>query len=389
MPTAKTFDDLFDSGPFPHFHKSLGLFRPVGLNIRMRAVMTVLIGWFPLLVIVAAESIKVPSSIGSFLTDVGIHARSLIAAPLLIISEGITIGRLEAIVRHFVTAGLIEERDRPGVRSLFASTRSLTNSTLPEIVAIISAYLIAFVLFQNLWLLVLRPWAISNGVGPTFSVAGWWYIFVSMPLLLILFFGWLWRIILWSRFLINVSRFPLRLVAAHPDRASGLKFLNASLFAFMPIAFTLSVIAAGSAANRILHQGATIEDLQKIVVGLVVFVLVLFVSPLLVFIVNLRHQKVTGVFSYGELADKVGRQFEDKWLDNYEKFGSGALEATDFSATTDLYQVVANVHEMKALPFELRALVALVVTTLLPFIPVVMMMIPIKQLAQEVIKLLV
>jgi hypothetical protein len=85
----------------------------------------------------------------------------------------------------------------------------------------------------------------------------------------------------------------------------------------------------------------------------------------------------------------VGRQFEDKWLDNYEKFGSGALEATDFSATTDLYQVVANVHDMKALPFELRALLALVVTTLLPFIPVVMMMIPIKQLAQEVIKLLV
>jgi hypothetical protein len=65
----------------------------------MRAVMTVLIGWFPLLVIVAAESIKVPSSMWSFLNDVGIHARSLIAAPLLIISEGMTILRL-ALADH-------------------------------------------------------------------------------------------------------------------------------------------------------------------------------------------------------------------------------------------------------------------------------------------------
>jgi len=229
----------------------------------------------------------------------------------------------------------------------------------------------------------------ANGTGPGLSVAGFWYVFVSMPLLVILFFGWLWRIMLWGRFLFKVSRLNLHLIAAHPDRASGLKFLDSSLMAFMPIAFTLGVVAAGSVANRVLHQGAPIESLNKTVIGLAVCVLVMFVGPLLVFVLKLHHNKVKGVFSYGELADGVGRQFEHRWLANYDKFASGALEATDFSATTDLYQVVANVYEMKIVPFELKSLIILIIVTLLPFIPVVLMFIPLKRVADELLKLLV
>ena len=120
-----------------------------------------------------------------------------------------------------------------------------------------------------------------------------------------------------------------------------------------------------------------------------VFVLLLFVGPLLVFTYKLQRQKVAGIFSYGALAENVGRQFEHKWLENYDKYSAGALEATDFSATTDLYGVVANVHEMKNVPFDLVGLVSLAVTTLLPFIPVLLMTMPIKQILQEAMKLLV
>ena len=85
----------------------------------------------------------------------------------------------------------------------------------------------------------------------------------------------------------------------------------------------------------------------------------------------------------------MGRQFEKKWLKNYGQFGAEALESQNFSATTDLYQIVANVHEMKLVPFELRALVCLVVATLLPFIPVVLMTIPMKEIMTELARLLV
>jgi hypothetical protein len=113
------------------------------------------------------------------------------------------------------------------------------------------------------------------------------------------------------------------------------------------------------------------------------------VGPLLIFVFKLHAKKVEGIYSYGALADDVGRQFEEKWLTNYQESRSGALEAPDFSATTDLYQIVSNVHDMKLFPFELRAVVSLIVAAVLPFVPVVLMMMPIKLNVTELARLLV
>jgi hypothetical protein len=388
MSTVDQVDSLFGRGPFPHFQRSLGLFRPVGTNIIPRAFTCVVVGWFPLLALVCVTSTPRWASVWSFITDFGTHARSLIAAPLFILCEPSCLKRLAAIVNHFVKARVIERNDMARFDELVASNRSLINGTLAEVVAILAAYTIAFVLVRHLPALGMRPWYLT-GDGTTMSLAGWWYSFVSLPLLLILFFGWLWRILLWGRFLIRVSTMKLRLIAAHPDRASGLKFLNSSLVAFLPLAFTFGVITAGATANQVFYKNASVDNIQMTVGGLIVIVLLLFVGPLLIFVFKLHAKKVEGIYTYGSLADDVGRQFEEKWLRNYDEFPAAALEAPDFSATTDLYQVVANVHEMKLFPFELRAVLSLVAAALLPFIPVVLMMMPIKSIVTELAKLLV
>jgi hypothetical protein len=180
----------------------------------------------------------------------------------------------------------------------------------------------------------------------------------------------------------------LRLISAHPDRASGLKFLNSELFAFMPLAFTLGVIAAGSVVNRVVYYGVSWGDIQKTIIGLLIVVLVLFVGPLLIFSFNLHLEKVSGIFRYGQLADALGREFERKWLENSEKVNEGALEATDFSATTDLYQIVSNVYQMAIVPFELRTLISLFVSTLLPFVPVLVMTVPFNVIVKDLLSLL-
>lgn len=389
MTTAATVETLFDSGPFPHFQKSLGLLTPVGFNVSSRATVTVLIGWLPLVVLVLAEHLRGQVSFFSFLTDYGVHARSLIAAPLLIMSEPICLRRLENIAVYFVRSGIVQEQDRRFFAELAMSTRSLMSSTFAEVVAIVLAYAIGLLLIRYAHLIALPPWYVVGGSESKISWAAWWYALVSMPLLLILFFGWLWRVILWGRFLIRVAKLKLCLISAHPDLTAGLKFLNSSLFAFMPVAFTFGVVVAGSAANRVAYQGATVDAFQNTVGGLLVFVLVLFVGPLLVFAMKLHRQKVQGIFTYGALADDVGRQFENKWIANYDKYAGVALESSDFSATTDLYQVVSNVHEMHVLPFDVKGLLSLMVSALLPFIPVVLMMVPIRQIIKEAARLLV
>ena len=389
MTTAGRIESLFEGGPFPHFQKSLGLFRPVGFNVTSRAAVSVLIGWFPLIILVLAEDLHGEISVFSFLTDYGVHARSLVAAPLLIMSETLCLRRLEDVAVYFVRSGTVQPQDRSFFSELAVSTRSLMNSTAAEILALLLAYAIGWFLIRYVHFIALPPWYLAQGTGRTISWAGWWYALVSMPLLLMLFLGWMWRVILWSRFLIRVARLKLHLISVHPDRTAGLRFLNSSLFAFMPVAFTFGVVVAGSAANRVAYQGATIDVLQKSVGGLLIFVLLLFVGPLLVFVLKLHRQKVAGIFSYGALAEGVGRQFESKWLADYDKHAAGALESPDFSATTDLYQIVSTVHEMRIVPFDLRGVLGLTVSALLPFIPVVLMMIPIKQILKEVARLLV
>ncbi len=380
---------LFAHGPFPHVHRSLNFFRPVGERVLPRAVVAMLVGWVPLVFLVAIENFQNHISLNSFLTDFGVHARSLLAAPLLILAEIPCLSRLGEIVRYFLSSGLIDEEDKPRFKQLVESSRSLMNSTLAEVLALLLAYATAALLLRYVNELHVRPWYVTGSSTGEPSLAGWWYVLVSVPLLLVLFFGWLWRVLLWGRFLIKVAKMKLCLIASHPDRTSGLKFLNSSLFAFSPVAFTIGVVGAGAAATRVQYLGLTLEGIEKTIGGLLIFVFVLFVGPLMLFVFKLHRTKMIGIFEYGGLAEGVGRMFEQKWLHNYNNYANGSLEATDFSATTDLYGIVSNVHEMRVLPFDLRGLLTLAVCTLLPFIPVVLMTIPLKKFLEEILKFLV
>ena len=383
--TSRTSGPLFETGPFPNFQRALGLFRPVGVNVTTRAAVCIVLGWLPLVVLVLLQSRSHPSNVYSFFTDFAVHARSLLAAPLFIFCEPFCLGALDKIARHFIKTELVEGNDRIRFNGYVESTRRLINSLTAEVVCILAVYaiVIAFVVYVPPE--VYPEWFFKDG---SLSWAGGWGMFVSIPLLLIIFFAWLWRILLWGRFLFRTSRLHLRLIAAHPDGASGLRFLNSAIFAFMPFAFTLGVITAGTIANRVAHQTASLDRVEMTLLGLVVFVLFLVAGPLIVFVFNLHRQKVVGTFRYGLLAQEVGRDFEQKWLENYEKYGNDALQATDFSATTDLYGIVSNVQSMSHFPFELRALVALIVVTLLPFVPVALMVIPFKVILREAASLL-
>ena len=382
--STKSLEPLFDSGPFPHFQKSLGLFRPVGKNVVPRAVLSVFLGWVPIIVLIAASGLR-SEALTSFFSDFAVHARSLIAVPFLILAEGICLPRLEEIARHFVKAGLVTQQDRDYFSRRVDSTRRLMNSTLAEVVAIAAAYAIVFLLYHNSLSVTVPSWFLTAGGIRTW--AGLWYCFISAPLLLILAFGWLWRLVLWGRFLFQVSAMKLVLVSSHPDRASGLSFLGSSLLHFTPLSFTLGVVTAGSVANRVIYRGESLDDIKKTIIGLVIFVIVVFIGPLLVFAGNLRRAKINGIFQYGQLAGRVGQEFERKWL--VRKVDDEALEAPDFSATTDLYQVVSNVYAMGAFPFGLRGILGLTVSALLPFVPVVLMTFPLKVVLKELAALLI
>jgi hypothetical protein len=389
--TANVNEELFDGGLLMRWERSLGLIKPGRSLAARRTLFAVFIGWVPLAILAVAQLLfSGDESAKSFFSDVAVHARFLVAVPALIFAEAECIPLLGRIANHFAETGLVVVSDKARFEATMSSTRRLLDSTIGDVVTLVLVYLVvaALALYFSTDAMIAwhRPAATS---GLRLSPAGWWHALVSLPLLLIIFLGWLWRLVLWTRFLFLMSRLDLHLIAGHPDRVGGLKFVSSSLRGFRLVSFALGAIVAGSIANRQVHQGTQSLDFKNLVIGLMVFLLILFAGPLTIFLKKLRETKRRGTFEYGALARTVGTQFEEKWIYQRGSIDETSLDVQDFSATTDLYSIAANVYEMREVPFTLRDLIGpIVVSAMLPFIPLALLAMPLEVILRGLVKLL-
>ncbi|QRM31293.1 hypothetical protein [Microvirga sp. VF16] len=366
---------LFEHAPPLGLQRRLGLLGSDDLAFRRRALMVILAAWMPLLVLAVLQSAWARVDlITPVLREVGLHTRYLIAAPLLVLAEATCVPQLNAIVRHISDGGFADERDRGRLDEAIASTRRLLRSRAAEICVFVLAYLIVLATILSRPLDQLPVWAQPVGGMPRYSLAGWWHMLVSLPLLLALILGWLWRLALWTRLLWHVSRLKLRLVASHPDRRAGLSFLGLSVRALAAVGLALAIIPAGRSANVVL--GGSVLPTPHIVfnVALLLAIAALFIAPLLVFTPTLMRTWRQGALAHDALAERIGHAFEHRWL--ARKAEEDARDPSDFSAVADLYAVVENVHAIRLVPVGLKDLLALAVALLLPFVPVLLLAVP-------------
>jgi hypothetical protein len=387
--TNRADTEIFDGGPPLRLEKSLGLIKPNERRSVQRAVIALLIVWAPLFVLSAIESLALgENKLGSLIVDLTVLSRYLIVVPLFILAEAGTIFRLGQIARHFIDAGVITAADRPRFDGILAQARRLLNSVLVEVLVVALAYLAMIILMRVFPDQDIPLWHKAGDGGRGYSWAGWWHALVSAPVALVLLLGWLWRILIWGLFLFRISRLDLHLVAAHPDLVGGLQFVGLSVRAFLVLSFAISTSVAGGVAYRVLYTGTSFFSFIYVIVAVVILSLLLFVGPLLVFGGKLVEARRRGIIDYGGLAGVVGRQLEKKWLDNRSNVDEGALDVQHFSATTDLYQVVSNVYQMKPFPIDTQDLIALIVVALLPFLPALLFEIPINEILSDLVKLM-
>ncbi|TAU72755.1 hypothetical protein [Rhizobium leguminosarum] len=371
-----TEDPLFECGPPRALQFRLGVLGNGQLHVLRRASLVVTIGWMPLIILASVQSLTSQTgALSSVLLATGAHGRYLIAAPLLIFAEAECALRLNAIVRQF-DAGLIPARNKSRYEAAVASTRRLLNSGAVEIFVIALAYILSATAALSQPFEQVPIWHKTGGIAPTFSPAGWWHVLISLPLLLTLLLGWAWRLILWARLLWLIAGLDLRLMASHPDRAAGLGFVGYSVRAFYIVALALASIVAGAAAHVVLLGDPLTRQYLILSATLLLCALALFSAPLLILSPSLMSAWRRGALQYGALADRVGTAFENKWLTNENHVEITALDQQDFSATTDLYSVVANVYALRLVPIDLKSVVILLGAMLLPFIPVVFLALP-------------
>jgi hypothetical protein len=326
---------------------------------------------------------------GSFLRDIAVHARYLIAAPVLVVAQRGCVSKLTALARHFLNSGLVAESDRERFDAVTASITRFRDSAVANVTLIIIAYAIAVAAVYSISPGIPAWHAATSGKAPNFSSAGWWHVIVSLPLLLILALGWLYRLALWARFIWLMSRFDLRLLPVHPDRAAGLGFAADSINAQAPLAFALGAIAAGMIASRVVNEGAAVLSFKYLVLALAISILMLVAAPLLTFSGKLVAAWERHVLEYDALADRISREFERNWIGRSQEFVEDPLRTQAFSAVTDLFKLTSNVNAMRFIPIDVRNVIFLLVMTLLPFLPVVLMAIPFDVVLKDLLKFMI
>jgi hypothetical protein len=359
-------------------------------NIVARACLVVLIGWVPLFVLTAYQSLVLnEAGAASFLSDFAVASRSLVAAPLLVLAEWMSLPRLTTIALHFRDSGIVSSADDTRFGTAWLSTLRWRDSNAVDVVLIVLAYAILAGLMWSVPAALFPAWQRSSVTGsPVYSLAGWWHALVSLPLLFVLLLGWLWRVGLWTRFLVLMARLDLRLVPAHPDRTAGLRFVAYSVQAFSLVALALGTIVAGSTANEVAYRGGSLGTFKVAVIAVIGSVIVVFAGPLVTFSGHLLRAWRRGTLQYSALAGRLGRQFERKFFRNGAAVDASALELPDFSATTDLYQVASNVYEVRLIPISIVSLGILVAMAILPFLVIAMTFVPFDVIVEEIAKLL-
>jgi hypothetical protein len=368
---------------FPH--NLWEVLRTARAGTRRMAAIAFATAWLPVILLAALHG---AASLKSFLFDFAAQSRLFVVIPLLVFTEPLLIARLDAVARHFVDADLVKKEDLFRFEEAFTALGRRGNLLATRIVAVLMIYSFVAYAMPYLKMAVLPVWCYRTDAGGELSSAGSWYVLISLPLMLYLLLRWVWRQLLWSWFLVSVSRLDLQLISAHPDLMGGLGFVETYLRGYLPFGFAIGVIVAGGVANRMVHLHLPLFAFRYEPVIVVAFVLALCVAPLSAFLDLLLRTRRRGIFDYGSLAASLGHQFEDKWLVPDHKLDVSILEVPDFSATIDLYSVVSNVRQIRIFPVGVQSLSQLVVATLLPAIPIALFSVPFDVLLKGAMKFL-
>jgi hypothetical protein len=358
---------------------------------RQRIIVIALLAWLPLLLLSALEGHLLGGNVAvPFLMDVEVHIRFLVAIPLLVGAELVVHRRMRPLVQQFLARKLIPKNAMPRFDAAIQSAFRLRNSTLAEILLLGFVYGVGIlILWRHFMVIDTTTWyATPTAEGPSFSLAGMWYAYLSVPIFQFLLLRWYFRLFIWMRFLWQVSRIDLNLVPTHPDRAGGLGFLSATVFAFIPLLMAHGAIVAANIANRIFFLGSTLPAFKGEIGVMVVFLLCVFLGPLLVFAPQLAEAKRTGLREYGNLAQRYVREYDTKWLRGGAPADEPFVGSGDIQSLADLGNSFEVVQTMKVAPVSKDAILRLTAAVLAPVVPLMLTMMPLEELLTKLLGVL-
>ncbi len=358
------------------------------LELLYRRVLIIpMIAWLPLAILAIVGHAATGASL-SFFRDVEVQVRFLIALPVLIVAEIIVHSRMRPVVRRFREQQLVPAVDISRFQHAVESAIRLRNSVPAEIAVLLLVYTLGLWLWSTRVPITTATWYAAAGGRWHLTAAGYWYVFVSIPIAQFVLLRWYFRFFIWYRFLWKVSRIRLNLIATHPDRCAGLAFLGKSVYAFGPILFAQGAMLAGVVADRVLYRGENLLSFKLQIIGFVAFFVLIIFGPLVMFTPQMGAAKRKGLADYGLLAQRYVDAFAQKWVNGGSAESGELLGSGDFQSLADLGNSYGMVRDMRALPFWWDDITRLALVTLAPFAPLLLTTFSLEELITRVLKVL-
>src|SRR5262245_57684327 len=366
-------------GPLYQLYLRTRLARPPIHLVHRRIFVFFLITWLPLLVLTFIEGHALGGVHVPFLLDLGAQARFFGSLPLFIAAEMIVHEHVGSKIRKFLDMKLIAPEDLPRFEKAVKSSIRLRNSVSIEIILFLIAFVFGYWLWSRFLTLHLATWYADVDEPLRLTFAGYWFAFVSLPIFRFVMLRWYFRIIVWYFLLWRISRIPLQLNALHPDQAGGLGFLGKSVFAFTLVLLDHTVFLAGAIGNQIWHRHAVLTQFKLEIIGLIGFLMLLVLGPLLFFVPQMIRAKRSGKGEYNVFAMEYVNEFKQKWLDTQHP-SEKPLGAADIQSLADLAGSYDAAREMRFFPFGKDAVIGLAIVMALPLAPLTLTMIPLDEM---------
>jgi len=360
---------LTTGGPGAGLLLRLRLIRPeLGVGSPRTAIVLAAVTWLPLLILSIIGGVALGGCQIPFLRDIAAQTRFLFALPVLLLAEGTVGARLREMVAHLLDAGLVLPKDIPRFAEVVEDALRIRDSRRAELIVLALSYISLYTTFATTRIQTGSSWFEPD--GGSFSWAGYWYVFVAMPIFQFLIYRWVYRMFVWGRFLRKVAQLDLNLSPAHPDGAGGLGFLGRSLVPFGTVMFALASVVSSSIASRVLFAKADLYSFIPNYVAMLVIALIVFAGPLLVFVPKLIRLKHHGLMLYGSLAARYTQLFDARWVRMVaHETDASVLGVGDIQSLADLGNSYEFVHKMKAVPIEPNDFLMLLVPAMVPAVP--------------------
>jgi hypothetical protein len=366
-------------GPLHRLGARLGLVR----DDRNTVPLGLALGWVPWLVLVLLALAEGGATKIFTLPVVGVHARLLLAVPLLFVAETALDAKFREFVTLLVRSGVAGQRALPKLEAAAGRLQRSKDSWLPD-----AASLLAAAALSLLWAQIRLSGQGAHETSQELAampLAAAWYWFVCLPLFRFLMVRWGWRLAFWWVLLRRLSRIDLELAPAHPDGVGGLGYLEIVHTRFAPLALAISIIASATFAEDIASGRNSLSAVYSALFVTLLIDFLLFVAPPCVFAFKLRACQEKGLRDYTELSSRYVGAFERKWIRN-EGPQEPLLGTPDLQSLADLANSVTVVRKMRLAPISARLLAVIGAAAVAPMLPLLLFDYPLAKLAQMLLR---